>query len=171
MVDALRTGKETVNVANIRIVKLDAIVSGDRVESQNLLAACSKDGFFYLVYTSRNDDVHWKETLELIKQFYDEDMDTKMGYWRGRNKTGYKPLGIDPGVEEATKDGYESFRVSQSITWKCVSLTFPDTQRRVNGEVQGFASTSARPRCPVRTLRASRTSNGIRYFGVALGRA
>jgi isopenicillin N synthase-like dioxygenase len=102
MIDSMRTGEETTESASIRVVKLEGVVSGDSAECQNLLSACSDDGFFYLDYAGRQE-VQWKESLQLIKVFYTQNMDTKMRYWRGRNKTGYKPLGIDPGVGEATK--------------------------------------------------------------------
>lgn len=104
--------EEASTLANIRVIDLCAILAGDHHERRNLLSACCEDGFFYLDYSSQ-PDVEWQETLDHIKKFYDNDLGTKMRFWRGRNKTGYKPLGIDPGVDEQTKDGYESFRVGQ----------------------------------------------------------
>ncbi|KAF2824029.1 hypothetical protein CC86DRAFT_409041 [Ophiobolus disseminans] len=89
--------EETAVVANIRVVNLASIVSGDIIECDKLLLACREDGFFYLDYTGQ-EAVDCQSSLELIKEFYNQDLHTKMRYWRGRDKPGYKPLGIDPGI-------------------------------------------------------------------------
>ena len=101
--------------ADIRVIDLEAIVSGDQAQCHELMLACSKEGFFYLDYSSQQD-IQWQDTMNHVRMFYNQDLNTKLRYWRGRNKTGYKPLGIDPGVGEATKDGYENFRVGRSVS-------------------------------------------------------
>jgi hypothetical protein len=55
MLDSMQTGEETSESASISVVKLEGVVSGDFAECQNLLSACSDDGFFYLDYSVRQE--------------------------------------------------------------------------------------------------------------------
>ncbi|KAL9100691.1 MAG: hypothetical protein Q9163_003955 [Psora crenata] len=102
-------------IASLRTIKLEALRSGSRTESEQLLRACRNDGFFYLdmigtvpQFEEALNDIFALE-CDLFRLPKDELMKYDIDKLSSRKLNGYKPLGRNRGGLEGGKDGFESY--------------------------------------------------------------
>lgn len=120
-------------IAALPTIRLEALRLKDSAEISKLLGACSSVGIFYLDFIGSDSNIldEWAGSLRVIQEFYNQPMEMKLAYYKGRNRAGwaairsvttfgfltictsYKPRGVDSGVYGGSKDGYESFRVRE----------------------------------------------------------
>ena len=77
-------------IAELTTVSLASLTAKDPAEVSKLADACKNDGFFYLDFGSSQHETlrQCEATLAVVKSFYDQPLDFKMRFWRGRNLTG-----------------------------------------------------------------------------------
>ncbi|KAI3319052.1 hypothetical protein HD806DRAFT_301268 [Xylariaceae sp. AK1471] len=102
--------------AQLHTLKFSSLLTRDRDELANLLAACEKDGFFYL------DMRDWElgamlHNLQaasgIMKQWFDQPLERKLETETLSDSHGYKPPGVQSGVNENSRDGFEAIRISR----------------------------------------------------------
>jgi isopenicillin N synthase-like dioxygenase len=81
---------EEIKVAPLQIINLSGLLSKEPSEVQKLLGACKAQGFFYLDFSGVQEMIRddWKKALSVVKDFYDQPLDAKIKYYRGRNQAG-----------------------------------------------------------------------------------
>lgn len=93
------------------------LLSQDPAEVEKVTKACLEDGYFYLYLQSidgRRMLGDQKETLKLMKRFFDAPIEAKNEFGLISSHLGYEPVGSRTGAFGAgTKDGYEMLKVSR----------------------------------------------------------
>ncbi|PGG97401.1 hypothetical protein AJ79_09213 [Helicocarpus griseus UAMH5409] len=100
--------------SSLPTLRLDLLRAGDNAESKKLLDACRTYGFFYLDLTSDSTLCqYWEKILAVMKQYFEQPLEVKIQDAHGSDNTGYEPIGNEVGPNPATRDGYESLKVSR----------------------------------------------------------
>ncbi|KAI8932964.1 hypothetical protein NX059_010433 [Plenodomus lindquistii] len=110
----IATNAQTVLSSTLPTLQLDLLRAGDSAESKKLFNACRNYGFFYLDLSSDSTLCdYWEQMLAVAKQYFELPLDIKMQDACGSDNTGYEPIGNEVGPNPATRDGYESLKISR----------------------------------------------------------
>ncbi|EEU34671.1 uncharacterized protein NECHADRAFT_44650 [Fusarium vanettenii 77-13-4] len=102
--------------ANLHVLSFSRLLNGDKSELANLLSACEHHGFFYL------DLRDWEsgrmlQSLEaswrIMKPWFDQPLVDKLKTETISDAHGFKPPGVQSGVNENSRDGFEALRISR----------------------------------------------------------
>lgn len=105
-----------VPVWGMQTLDYGALLSHDPSEIDKLVNACIEEGYFYLDLRGidgRRMLADQKETLSLMKRFFDAPIEVKNEFGLISSHLGYEPVGSRTGVAAGTKDGYEMLKVSR----------------------------------------------------------
>ncbi|EMD94524.1 hypothetical protein COCC4DRAFT_148663 [Bipolaris maydis ATCC 48331] len=101
-------------VAQLKTIKFSELLDRSESEMENLISACEHYGFFYLDLTSNeagNMMQDLKDLRILMKDWFKQPVSTKMKTPTISNAHGYKPIGVQSGISENTKDGWEALKI------------------------------------------------------------
>ncbi|KAF2122492.1 hypothetical protein BDV96DRAFT_626406 [Lophiotrema nucula] len=105
---------ETELSSAIPLLHLGLLQTGVERESEQLLVACQKYGFFYLDLSSDSKLCgYWEDMLDTSKQYFGQNLEAKMQDSREGFTTGYEPIGTEVGPNPGTVDGYEILKISR----------------------------------------------------------
>ncbi|KIL87875.1 2og-fe oxygenase family protein [Fusarium avenaceum] len=102
--------------ADLHVLNFCSLQRGDDSEKANLLAACEEHGFFYL------DLRDWEfgeildnleEIWNIMKKWFDQPLQEKLKTETISDAHGFKPPGVQSGVTEHSRDGFEALRISR----------------------------------------------------------
>ncbi|KAF9770290.1 hypothetical protein IL306_012192 [Fusarium sp. DS 682] len=106
----------TTEEANLHTLNFCSLLNGDKTEQANLLSACEDHGFFYLDLRDWESGKMLK-TLEatwaIMKPWFDQPLEEKLNTETISDAHGFKPPGVQSGVNENTRDGFEALRISR----------------------------------------------------------
>ncbi|KAK2603584.1 hypothetical protein QQS21_004264 [Conoideocrella luteorostrata] len=99
--------------ATLQVLNFQSLLTGDKTEQAKLLSACEDLGFFYLDLRSweagsmlqKIDDL-WQVMVPWFEQPLDEKSKTETI----SDAHGFKPPGVQSGVNENSRDGFEALR-------------------------------------------------------------
>ncbi|KAH7026710.1 uncharacterized protein B0I36DRAFT_366237 [Microdochium trichocladiopsis] len=103
--------------AHLHTLKFSSVIEGQAGTLATLVEACERDGFFYLDLSGW-DSGDMLTSLQaagaLMKEWFKQPLDKKMATETISDAHGYKPPGVQSGVTENTRDGFEALRISRT---------------------------------------------------------
>ncbi|THZ96432.1 putative 2OG-Fe(II) oxygenase family oxidoreductase [Aureobasidium pullulans] len=111
------------SVAELQTISFAKLASCDPEEQHRLMVAAEQDGFFYLNISDMESKGLWSDyqgVLDVMASWFETPMEEKVKFAYGSDVQGtsYKPLGLQTGATEKSKDGFETLRVAQQgLDW------------------------------------------------------
>ncbi|RGP61347.1 hypothetical protein FLONG3_10581 [Fusarium longipes] len=102
--------------ANLHVLSFSSLLNGDKSELANLLSACEDHGFFYLDLRDEESGKILQQleaTWEIMKPWFSQPLEEKLKTKTISDAHGFKPPGVQSGVNENTRDGFEALRISR----------------------------------------------------------
>ncbi|KAI3319051.1 hypothetical protein HD806DRAFT_510796 [Xylariaceae sp. AK1471] len=107
---------QNVPLADLYTIKLANLFDKDEQELKRLLAACERDGFFYLDLKGAGSESFWEDLREvdqITKQWFSQPADVKLETPTVSLAHGFKAVGNQSGPVEPLKDGFEALKVGR----------------------------------------------------------
>ncbi|KAJ8118887.1 hypothetical protein OPT61_g232 [Boeremia exigua] len=101
-------------VAQLKTISFSELIDRNEQEMSKLMSACEHYGFFYLDLTSVGASNMMKDLDDLrvlMGDWFKQPVTSKLKTPTISNSHGYKPVGIQSGISENTKDGWEALKV------------------------------------------------------------
>ncbi|KPM44140.1 hypothetical protein AK830_g2475 [Neonectria ditissima] len=102
--------------AQLHVLSFASLLKGDPNEAANLLSACENDGFFYLDIRDWESGAMLKDLEEagrVTKEWFKQPLEQKLKTETLSDAHGYKAPGVQSGVNENSRDGFEALRISR----------------------------------------------------------
>ncbi|KAK1855165.1 2og-fe oxygenase family protein [Colletotrichum chrysophilum] len=102
--------------ANLHTLNFRSLVNKDEKSLSTLLSACENHGFFYLDlrdWESGSMLKNYESSGQIMKQWFNQPLEEKLRTETISDAHGYKPPGVQSGVNENTRDGFEALRISR----------------------------------------------------------
>ncbi|KAF4876510.1 2-oxoglutarate-dependent dioxygenase gloE [Colletotrichum siamense] len=102
--------------ANLHTLNFRSLVNKDEKSLSTLLSACENHGFFYLDlrdWESGSMLKNYESAGRIMKQWFNQPLEEKLRTETISDAHGYKPPGVQSGVNENTRDGFEALRISR----------------------------------------------------------
>ncbi|KAF4825455.1 2-oxoglutarate-dependent dioxygenase gloE [Colletotrichum siamense] len=102
--------------ANLHTLNFRSLVNKDEKSLSTLLSACENHGFFYLDlrdWESGSMLKNYESAGQIMKQWFNQPLEEKLRTETISDAHGYKPPGVQSGVNENTRDGFEALRISR----------------------------------------------------------
>ncbi|KAI8308107.1 hypothetical protein K4K61_002919 [Colletotrichum sp. SAR11_59] len=102
--------------ANLHTLNFRSLVNKDENSLSTLLSACENHGFFYLDlrdWESGSMLKNYESAGQIMKQWFNQPLEEKLRTETISDAHGYKPPGVQSGVNENTRDGFEALRISR----------------------------------------------------------
>ncbi|KAH7256113.1 hypothetical protein BKA59DRAFT_490269 [Fusarium tricinctum] len=102
--------------ADLHVLNFCSLQRGDESEKANLLSACEEHRFFYLDLRDweSGEMLHnLEEIWNIMKKWFDQPLQEKLKTETISDAHGFKPPGVQSGVTEHSRDGFEALRISR----------------------------------------------------------
>lgn len=105
--------------ANLHTLNFVSLLNKDEKSLSTLLSVCDNYGFFYLDlrnYDSGTMLKNYETAGQVVKKWVNQPLEEKLKTETISDSHGYKPPGVQSGVNENTRDRFEALRVSPELS-------------------------------------------------------